>query len=53
VEATIEVRDNDDDRFCQQVGDLALDCINQGGVKFLHLIKRSDDDGAKDSEGKR
>ena len=42
VEATVEVRNGDDERFCQQVGELALDCINQGGVKFLHLIKRVD-----------
>ncbi|MGB5149408.1 MAG: replication initiator [Mycobacterium sp.] len=38
-----------EDRFSQQVGELALDCINQGGVKFLHLIKQSDGDGAQDS----
>lgn len=39
VETTVEVRDNDDEGYLQQVRELALDCVNQGGVMYLHLIK--------------
>ncbi|MGC2652489.1 MAG: ATP-binding protein [Mycobacterium sp.] len=39
VETTVEVRDNDDAGYLEQVRELALDCVNQGGVMYLHLIK--------------
>ena len=33
VENTVEVRENEDDGFLHQVQELALDCVNQGGVE--------------------
>ena len=39
VEATIEIRDFDDESYLQQVRLLAEDAINQGGVTGLQLVK--------------
>jgi hypothetical protein len=39
VEATVEVRDLDDESYLQQVRLLAEDAVNQGGVTDLQLIK--------------
>lgn len=39
VEATIEVRDLDDESYLQQVRVLAEDAVNQGGVTDLQLIR--------------
>jgi hypothetical protein len=39
VEATVEVRDLDDEGYLQQVRLIAEDAINQGGVTDLQLIK--------------
>jgi hypothetical protein len=39
VETTVEVREYDDEGYLQQVRELALDCVNQGGVVHLRLIK--------------
>jgi hypothetical protein len=38
VEATVEVRDLDDESYLQQVRLLAEDAINQGGVTDLQPI---------------
>lgn len=44
IDTTVEVRGNDDQGYLEQVRELALDCLNQGGVMYLHLIKEHFDD---------
>lgn len=40
IEATVEVRDLDDESYLQQVRLLAEDAINQGGITDLQMIKQ-------------
>jgi hypothetical protein len=49
VDTTVDVRDGDDEGYFQQVQELALDCVNQGGVMYLHLIKDHLAGGRSDS----
>lgn len=38
VQSLVDIRSGDDAGFLRQVQELALDCVNQGGVERLHLI---------------
>ncbi|WCO67932.1 ATP-binding protein [Iamia majanohamensis] len=42
--ATTVRADVDDGQFLDQVHDLALDCVNQGGISTLQLIRITDDE---------
>lgn len=38
VQSLVDIRSGDEASFLRQVQELALDCVNQGGVEWLHLI---------------
>jgi hypothetical protein len=52
VVATVRA-DVDDRRFLDQVHGLALDCVNQGGISTLRLIRSADGDLKQDAEIRR